>query len=201
MGKDDRSLRFGEVVEASIEGLVGQCDQLFAPPPLGALVRAGASSSGIYGVITGSETSSLDPTRRIISRGANLDSDERVYQENPQLNRLLRTDVKIMVVGYRVNGVLNYYLAPYPSNIHTSIYLCPTEEVQEFNQFLDYLSLLAHASIKSPDDILASVIKYASQQHDSPSEFINQAARAIALILGSETQRLYEILKRLPLHR
>ena len=66
---------------------------------------------------------------------------------------------------------------------------------------VDYLSLLAHASIKSPDDILAAVIKYASQQHDSPSEFIKQAARAIALILGSETQRLYEILKRLPLNR
>ena len=201
MQKDDRFLRFGEVVEASVDGIVGQCDRLFDPPPLGAIVRAGDLSIGIYGVITDSETVPLDPTRRIIARGAELESDEQVYKENPQLNRLMRTDVKIATVGYRINGELAYYLPPYPCKIHTSIHLCSTLEIQEFNQSMNYLSSLTKANTNHSEDVIAAVIKYASKEHDFPSEFVFNAAKEVALILGSDTQRLSEILKRLPLNR
>ena len=44
------AVRFGEVVEASIERLLGQCHELYDAPVLGTLVRAGES---VYAVVEG----------------------------------------------------------------------------------------------------------------------------------------------------
>ena len=105
MNKGGRALRFGEVIAASIEQMVGQCDRLFDPPPLGALVRAGDNNSATYAVVTSAETSSLDPTRRIISRGAELESDEEVYQKNPH-----RLDYSLLIKPYGTDRSVPYHL-------------------------------------------------------------------------------------------
>ena len=135
---DDAATRFGEVVEASVQTLIGQCHRLYVAPPLGTLVRAG---DDVYGVVSGIVTSALDPTRRVIARGADAATESEVYAAHPQLERLLRTDVTIAVVGHRPppddaprrnDGPFAQYLPPLPPRIHTFLYACSAAEARAF---------------------------------------------------------------------
>ena len=191
--------RFGEVVEASVERLVGQCHRLYEAPPLGALVRAGDAEHAIYAVVTGVATASLDPTRRVIARGADLESDADVYREHPQLERLLRTDVSLAVVGHADAGALRQYLPPLPPRIHTSLHACAPGETREFTARFDFLGLLAGRVEPAADDVLAAALRQAAPAHERPGDFLHDAGRAVAAIMGADTARLTAVLRRLPL--
>ena len=188
--------RLGEVVEASTGDFSVQCYELYDAPPLGALVRC-SEESPIYGVVGQVATSSLDPARRPIARGRREDTEEAVYRSNPQLERLLRTEFRALVVGHAVSGRIMRFLAPGPPRIHAFVYSCAGEEVRDFTASLESLPLLLSAPIGSPDDIVASFIRQASAHHPEPRSFLVEAGREIAALLGRDTQRLNGLLKRL----
>ncbi len=222
---DDAATRFGEVVEASVETLIGQCHRLYEAPPLGTLVRAG---DDVYGVVSGIVTSALDPTRRVIARGADAATESEVYAAHPQLERLLRTDVTIAVVGHRPpaddaprrnDGPFAQYLPPLPPRIHTFLYACSAAEARAFlgldgggfggggldgkrggaaSVRLDFVSLLIGGG-PADDDVLAAALRRASLAFDAPAEFLLAASRAVAVLLANDTARLNTILRRLPL--
>ena len=198
MTQDAVGQRFGEVIEASVERLVAQCHRLYDAPPLGALVRAGEPDA-VYGVVSGVATASLDPTRRVVARGAEAESQEQVYREHPQLERLLRTDVTLAVVGHADGSGLRHYLPPRPPPIHTFLYACTPEEVRRFTEQTDFLALLAGAREPTGDEVLAACLREAAAAHDQPRDFLVRAGRAVATILGSDTGRLSTILRHLPL--
>lgn len=79
--------RVGEVVEATSTAFVAQCYRLYDSPPLGALVRSG--SPPIYAVVAQVTTGPLDASRPVLARGEAAASEEEVFRENPQLERLL----------------------------------------------------------------------------------------------------------------
>ena len=83
----EKSNRVGEVIEASTTQFTSQCYELYEMPPLGSLVRTG----DIYGVVAHAATKGLEPGRRPIARGRDEESEAAIYQENPQLARLLRS--------------------------------------------------------------------------------------------------------------
>ena len=145
--------RFGGVVEASIASVVGQYHRLYEAPPLGTLVRAG---DDVYGVVSGVARASLDPTRRVIARGADAASEAEVYAEHPQLERLLRTDVTLAIVGHREGGEVRQYLPPLPPRIHTFLYVCAADEVRTFMSRHDHVALLVRAAHPAADDVLAA---------------------------------------------
>ena len=222
---DDAATRFGEVVEASVETLIGQCHRLYEAPPLGTLVRAG---DDVYGIVSGIVTSALDPTRRVIARGADAATESEVYAAHPQLERLLRTDVTIAVVGHRPppddtprrnDGPFAQYLPPLPPRIHTFLYACGAAEARAFlgldgggfdgggldrkrggaaSVRLDFVSLLIGGG-PADDDVLAAALRRASLAFDAPAEFLLAASRAVAVLLANDTARLNTILRRLPL--
>jgi len=188
--------RFGEVVEASIASVVGQCHRLYEAPPLGTLVRAG---DDVYGVVSGVATASLDPTRRVIARGADAASEAEVYAEHPQLERLLRTDVTLAIVGHREGGEVRQYLPPLPPRIHTFLYVCAADEVRTFMSRHDHVALLVRAAHPAADDVLAAALRLASAAFDDPMAYLVEASRAVAVLLASDTGRLNGLLRRLPL--
>ena len=190
--------RFGEVVEASIERLVGQCHRLYDAPALGTLVRAGES---VYAAVEGVGTVALDPTRPIVARGADAGSEAEVYAEHPQLERLLRTQVSLAVLGHREAGEVRQYLPPLPPRIHTFLHVCPPEEVRGFfaNGRLDFASLLLRGGAPAGDDVLAAVLRQASTAFEDQRGFLLGACRGVATLLASDTARLNAILRRLPL--
>ena len=188
--------RLGEVVEASTGDFSVQCYELYEAPPLGALVRC-SDDSPIYGVVGQVATTSLDSARRPIARGRREDSEEAVYRSNPQLERLLRTEFRALVVGHALDSRIMRFLAPGPPRIHAFVYSCVGDDVREFTSSLEFLPLLLSAPIGSPDDIVASFIRQASAHHPEPRAFLVEAGREIATLLGRDTQRLNGLLKRL----
>ena len=188
--------RFGEVVEASIERLVGQCHRLYDAPALGTLVRAG---EGVYAAVQDVTTAALDPTRRVIARGADAEREADVYAEHPQLELLLRTEVTLTVVGHREAGEVRQYLPPLPPRIHTFLYVCPADEVRSFVRGLDFVTLLLDAGRGVGDEVLAAVLRRAASAFDAPRDFLLGASRAVAVQLVGDTARLNAVLRRLPL--
>ena len=201
MVQQDLSQRFGEVVEASIEQLIGQCHQLYEAPSLGALVRAGDS---VFGIVSGIATAALDPSRRVIARGQDATSEAEVYSAHPQLEKLLRTDVTITVVGHReATGPVRQYLPSQPPRIHTFLYQTTTDEVRLFFgaepvPSLNFVPLLVGWG-GAADDVLAAVLRQAAPAFDDPRAFLIEASKAIAVALADDTARINAIVRRLPL--
>ena len=179
-----------------MDGLIGQCHRLYEAPALGTLVRAG---DDVYAAVSGVATSSLDPTRRVIARGADAATEDDVYAEHPQLGRLLRTDVTLAVLGYREAGEARQDLPPLPPRIHTFLCACPPDEVRWFMERLDFVPLLVHNGFPAGDDVLAAVLRQASTAFDLPNDFLMRAAKAVAVQLSADTARLNSVLRRLPL--
>jgi len=194
----DTGNKVAEVIEASSAEFTAQCYRLDQSPPLGSLVKTQDSLGEIYGVVYNAETHSLDPVRRVIARGENLESEKDIFRANPQLTRLLSTDFKVMVVGHAQGKSLYHYLPPKPVSIHSFVYTCSLEEVRTFTRSLDFLSLLVDVRLSiSVDEITAACIRYASQAHSDSQAFLVKAGKELAFLLSSDTRRLNSLLKRL----
>ncbi|MXW30626.1 MAG: hypothetical protein F4Z88_07875 [Chloroflexi bacterium] len=196
MTADPGATKFGEVVEASVDSVTGQCHTLYGAPPLGTLVRVGAS---LFAVVDGVSTAALDPGRRVIARGAGLESESDVYAENPQLERLLRTDVTLTMVGHEEGGRYFQHLPPLPPRIHTFLYACSGAEVRGFMERSDWTALVLASALPTADDVLAAALREAAPNFDDPRAFLMQTCRAIASQLPTDAARLAAIMRRLPL--
>src|SRR4030042_840247 len=146
----DKGSKAAEVIEASSAEFTAQCYKLDQAPPLGSLVKTQDKNSGIYGVVYNIETHSLDPGRRVMARGENMEVEEEIFAANPQLSRLLTTDFRVLVVGHVEGKSWHHYLPPKSASIHSFVYTCQLEEVRAFTQSLDFLSLLVNAKIPVP---------------------------------------------------
>lgn len=191
--------RLGEVIEASTTEFTTQCYELYNAPPLGSLVRCGnLSTLGIvYGIVFEVVTRSLDPSRRPIARGRNVDSESAIYNENPQLRRLLTTEFRARTVGHRVTESLRRWLAPLPPKIHSFVQLCQGDELQEFSHSLEFVPTLLSAPTTATDDVLAAFLVQASTTHSQPESFLIDAGKQLTPLLGGQLQRLNNLLRRL----
>ncbi len=191
-------VRVGEIVEASTGEFVAQCYQLHQPPPLGSLVKTKNKLGEIYGIVYSAETRSLEPGRRPIARGEDVEEEIDIFQNNPQLSKLLRTDFKVLVVGFEEKDRFYQFLPPQPARIHSFVYICSLDEVKNFSQSFDFLSLLIGTNLMVPlDEVIAAAIRYFSNAHSDRHRFLVKAGKELALLLGSELNRLNSILRRI----
>lgn len=190
--------KIAEVIEASSAEFTAQCYKLEQAPPLGSLVKTQDELGETYGVIYNIETHSFDPGRRVLARGENLESEDEIFRVNPQLARLLTTDVKVIVVGHVHGKSLYHYLPPKPAPIHSFVYTCRPEEVRAFTQSLDFLNSLLDIRLPIPvDEVAAACLRYASQAHSDPQAFLVKAGKELARLLSNDIRRLNSLLKRL----
>lgn len=192
----DRRKRLGEIVEASSTIVTTQCYDLYEAPPLGSLISSGEDNT-TYGIVCEVTTQSIDPSRRIITRGQNEDTEEQVYLNNPQLTRLLLTEFKALLVGHKINHLINRGLPPLPPRIHSFVYHCDNEETKLFSSSLEFLPLLLSTHTEAIDDVITAFIKQASQYHDDPMEFLVYAGKELAILFNGQLQRLNNSLRRL----
>ena len=92
------SRRVGEVVEANSSSFAAQCYRLYDAPSLGCFVRTG--SPEIYGVVCRVSTEPLDSSRPVLARGEAAETEEEVFRDNPQLERLLTSRFEALIVGH-----------------------------------------------------------------------------------------------------
>jgi len=190
--------RVGEVIEASTTDFVAQCYELYELPPLGSLVRTREQGVELFGVVYRATTTSFEPGRRPIARGKDEASEEALYQANPQLLKLLRSEFGALVVGHREGDRLRHYLPPKPAHIHGFIYLCSPEEIREFSQSFGFLSILANTHLPmASDEIIAAALRHMSRVYEDPNAFLVAAGKELAILLSGDFSQLKAILGRL----
>ena len=188
------SNKIAEIIEASTTDFTAQCYELYEMPPLGSLVKTG----DIYGIVANAATTSLDPGRRPIARGKDEASEAAIYQENPQLLKLLRSEFSALVVGHKQDDNLYHYLPPNPARIHGFVYQCPLEEIKEFCQSFDFLNILINTHLPIPtDELIAAALRRMSQSHEDSHAFLVAAGKELAVLLSSDYIQLKSILRRL----
>ena len=189
--------RFGEVVEAATSEFTTQCYRLYEAPPLGSLVRCGDDSVA-YGVVYDVANRSMDPARHPIPRGEDEISEEALYLSNPQLERLLYTELRSVVVGHRSGGELRREPSPLPPRIHSFVYRCDGPELREFSSSPDFLpTLLNTRGTGAQDDVVAAFLRQAGEVHEEPRLFMVDAGKELAILLANNLPRLNNVLKRL----
>jgi hypothetical protein len=190
--------RVGEVIEASTVEYSAQCYELYQAPPLGSLVRTGDESISQYGVVYNTATSSIEPGRRPIARGKDETSEQGVYQSSPQLLKLLRTEFNVLVVGYRENEKIYHYLPPRPARIHSFVYECGDEEIREFGGSFDFLNIIINSGLPVPvEEVAAASLRRMSRVYDEPQQFLISAGKELAVLLGSDFNRLKSVLSKI----
>ena len=135
----EEAQRVGEVIEASTTDFIAQSYELYEIPPLGSLVKTWEQDVEIFGVVYRATTTGFEPGRRPIARGKDEASEEALYQANPQLMKLLKSEFGVLVLGHRLRNGLHHYLPPQPVHIHGFVYLCSPEEIREFSQSFGFL--------------------------------------------------------------
>ena len=190
------TIKIGEIIEAATGGFTAQCYELHSPPPFGGLVRVSEGDIDIYAAVADAATTSIEPGRRPIARGGGEEAEGDVFSANPQLEKLLRTDFRAVVVGHRDGGNIRQYLPPRPARIHSFVYICELEQTAEFTRSLDYLGLLVNAGERS-DELIAASLRGAAAANREPREFLVSAGKELAVLLSDDTHRLNSILRRL----
>ena len=190
--------RVGEVIEASTTDFVAQCYELYQSPPLGSLVKTRDESVELYGIVYNATTTSLEPGRRPIARGREETSEEEIYRSSPQLLKLLRSEFSALVVGHRQGDKLYHYLPPKPARIHSFVYRCLPEEVNEFSQSFDFLNILVNARLPvSVDELIAASLRQMGQAHEDCHSFLVAAGKELAVLLSGQFNQLKAILGRI----
>lgn len=187
--------RIGEVVEASTEGFTVQCHHLYGAPALGSLVRT-RTENRAYAIVCRVTTQGVDPSRRPTARGQNLETESEIYQENPQLAHLLKTEFYALTVGHDQADGPRTYLPGSPPTIHAFVYSCSPEEIRAFTQDLDFLDLLV-SSPNVSDEAIAACLRLASSCYPETEEFLVRAGKHITMLLHTNSQRLGTVLRRL----
>ena len=190
--------RVGEVIVASTTDFVAQCYELYQSPTLGSLVKTRESDVELFGVVCQVTTTSFEPGRRPIARGKDEASEEAIYQANPQLLKLLKSEFGALVVGHRQGDKLEHYLPPKPARIHGFVYLCSPEEVREFSQSFGFLNILVNTHLSvSADELVSATLRQMSQVYEDRHEFLVTAGKELAILLSSDFSQLKAILGRM----
>lgn len=188
----------GEIIEASSTSFVAGTYRLMAAPPLGALVRAGGPDGCIaYGLVADIHTVSQELGGRAVVRGRAGLYDQAIYAANPDLESVLQTEFRALIVGCCAGATIRQHLPPLPPAIHYSVHVCPDDEVRRFTAQLDFLPTVLNAADVPADEVLAAALRRAAAVHPDPRAFLVQAGQRLALLLRDDHPRLMTVLQRL----
>jgi hypothetical protein len=185
-------MRIGEIIESTSVQFVAESLELGRPPALGSLVKVDVpDESELYGVVCYGETRSLDPGRPAVRRSTPEVCDGRVYEENPQLQYVLRTEFTCLTVGALQGGILSQGLPPQPPPLHFSVQSCSAEETTRFTEDLYYFRLLLGTSGPVPaEQLLASHVRRVYRERGTDEDWLRAAAHEIAQLLQHDYDRL-----------
>jgi hypothetical protein len=123
--------------------------------------------------------------------------DKAIFDQNPDLEQLLRTEFSALIVGYQEGSALRTYLPPSPPPLHWSVLECDQPEVARLTRRLDYFRTILSASQAPVDALLAANIRLAGTASPDESAFRIRAGRELATLLKHDYPRLTAILRAL----
>jgi hypothetical protein len=156
----------------------------------------GDSNEDIFGVVSNSLTSGIEPGRRPIARGRDELNEDEIYRANPQLMKLLKSDYKVLVIGFRKNNNIFQYLPSKPARIHSFVFSCTPAEIVQFSSSLNFLNILLKSRFDFPvEEFVAAVLReMAGVQGDKRHLFLVSAGKELANLLSQDFNQLKAIL-------
>jgi hypothetical protein len=191
-----KSQRIGEIVETSTTGFVAVSKTLHQPPALGSLVKVQIGGEDYaYGVVAFGTTTSPDPGRRAVPRASDEVYDEAIYDEQPQLTRVLHTEFAVVLVGCCEEGGICQHLPPQPPRLHHDVHACTPDEVRRFSERLVYFRLLLSARGEVPaEQLLAAHIRQVYRARNCDAAWLERAARQATSLLRDDYDRMMTVL-------
>jgi hypothetical protein len=187
----------GEIVDTSVADFMAQACKLNVAPPFGGFVKVTVPERTVYGVVYAIHTGSIEPGGRPVLRGRDGMRDEAIFDQNPDLEQLLRTEFSALIVGFQEGRALRTYLPPSPPPLHWSVVECDQAEIARLTQRLDYFRTILAATDAPVDALLAANIRLASAASPDEIGFRVQAGRELATLLKHDYPRLTAILRAL----
>ncbi|MCC7371764.1 MAG: hypothetical protein IT306_25320 [Chloroflexi bacterium] len=187
----------GEIIDTAVAEFTAQACTLNVAPPFGGFVKVTVPERTVYGVVYAIHTGSLEPGGRAVLRGRDGMRDKAIFDQNPDLEQLLRTEFSALIVGHQEGDALRAYLPPSPPPLHWSVVECDPSEIAKLTGRLDYLRTIL-SSLQTPvDALLAANIRLASTAHRDARGFRIKAGRELATLLKNDYPRLTAILRAL----
>ena len=194
------SRRLAEVIESSSYAFRAQCYQLYESPALGSFVTAGVPA--VYGVVCRVSTEPLDSSRPVLARGEAAQTEEQVYQDNPQIARLLTSRFDALIVGHQVGNQLesgiSHHLPPLPPRVHSFVRSCSAEEISDFSADLDFIHLLVGAGPTATEEVIrACMMRLIDARSDlaDVADFRVRVGKALAREMAGDVPQLTAILR------
>jgi hypothetical protein len=191
-----KETRVGEVVEARTAEFVAQAYELDGAPPFGSLVRVGDGRGDVYGFVCQVSSGSLDAGRRVSARGRSEESEDALFENNPELSSLLRTEFSAIVTGFREGDVLVQRLPAQPPRLHGFVHRCDDEELRRFARRLDFLGTLLGTASRCPiDELVGAALRQSAAVQPDPRGYLVAAGKRLTTLLANDVRRLTTILR------
>lgn len=190
--------RIGEVIETSTVGFWAESARLHEAPPLGALVSVALpDETTLYGVVAFGQTAGVDAGRRAVRRGTEEVFDGAIYDQHPELRRILRTTFQVITVGYAgTDGRPRHHLPPCPPPLHYSVQRCDRATVGAFTVAPRYFPILAASLGEVPSEqLLAAHIRCVYDDRGRDLTWLNAAGQQVARLLKRDYDRLLTVLE------
>ena len=193
-------MKVGEIVAAATTTCTAQSYELNRAPAFGSLLRVpvpGASGHSpiYYALCFGAQTGAIEPGRHAVAWGRLDDDEADIYRRQPQLSQVLRTTFDALLVGYSDGGAVAQRVPAMPPCLHALVYEATCDEVAHFNADLSYLRFVLRTPLPNADDFIAATIEHAQRAMGGDRAFLVAAARTVVRLLGSEHERVMNILE------
>jgi len=188
-----------EVVATSTTEFLAEClepESLDFPamPAFGSWVKSQqVENSGIiaYGVVYHATTSTIDSVHRAVALGLSL---QAIREQQPQVFAMLRSEIKVVLLGFSTLGTVYQHLPAQPPQIHQAVFACEEDEIADFTEELNFLRTLVQMNNAPVDELIAAVLRNVYQVRKCDRNWLVQAGRKLSLLLKDDYDRLGAIL-------
>ena len=197
--RDRHPQHLAEVVATSTTEFLAQClepKDLDFPlmPAFGSWVKSQQDENSdiiSYGVVYHATTAPIDSVHRAVALGLSL---KELREQQPQIFAMLRSEIKVVLVGFSSVGNIYQHLPAQPPQIHQSVYACEAEEIENFTDELNFLRTLVQMTNAPVDELIAAVLRNVYQVRKCDRNWLVQAGRKLSLLLKDDYDRLGAIL-------
>ena len=197
--RDRHPKHLAEVVATSTIEFVAQClepENLDFPlmPAFGSWIKSQQDENSdiiSYGVVYHATTAPIDSVHRAVALGLSL---KELREQQPQIFAMLRSEIKVVLLGFGSVGNIYQHLPAQPPQIHQAVYACEAEEIENFTEELNFLRTLVQMNNAPVDELIAAVLRNVYQVRNCDRNWLVQAGRKLSLLLKDDYDRLGAIL-------
>jgi len=192
-------LHIAEVVATSTTDFLAECLEpqsldFPAMPAFGSWVKSQQEENSniiSYGVVYHATTSTIDSVHRAVALGLSL---QAIREQQPQIFAMLRSEIKVVLLGFSTLGNVYQHLPAQPPQIHQAVFACEEEEIANFTEELNFLRTLVQMNNAPVDELIAAVLRNVYQVRKCDRNWLVQAGRKLSLLLKDDYDRLGGIL-------